>query len=148
MNKVYLLVSFLIHIPETAEMFFNKPYNIGFFIVGFVIDHLKGQLTGRTVALQSALADVQHLAEIEIVQQHVAIGKECPALHTCGRLHLFELIETIHYTPHPIVEMFLIYIHGQFLGNVINPLAASSSSEPLLRRIRFSSNNRFISEMV
>ena len=33
-------------------------------------------------------------------------------------------------------------------GKVINPLAASSSSEPLLRRIRFSSNSRFISEMV
>lgn len=49
-------------------MFFNKPYNIGFLIIGFVVYHLKGQLAGRTVALQRALADVQHLAEVEVIQ--------------------------------------------------------------------------------
>ena len=32
----------LIHVPKTAEMFFNKPYNIGFLIIGFVVYHLKG----------------------------------------------------------------------------------------------------------
>lgn len=142
-----LFIPFLIHIPKTAEMLFNKPYNIGFLIIGFMVYHLKGQLTGRTVALQSAFTDVEHLAEIEVIQQHIAVGKECSALHRCGRLHLFEFVETLHNTPHPIVEMFLVYIHGQSLGKVINPLAANSSSEPTLRWMRLSSNSRFISEM-
>ena len=129
-------------------MFFNKPYDIGFLIIGFVVYHLKGQLAGRTIALQGAFADVQHLAKVEIVQQHIAIGKQCSALHRCGRLHLFEPVETLHNTPHPTVKMFLVYKHNQSLGKVINPLASNSSSEPLLRWMRFSSNSRFISEMV
>lgn len=70
-----LFISFPVYIPETAEMGFNKPYHIGFLIIRFVVYHLKGQLAGRTVALQGALADVQHLAEVEVIQQPIAIGK-------------------------------------------------------------------------
>jgi len=102
----------LIHIAKATEMLFYKPYNIGFLIIGFVVYHLKGQLSGRTIALQGTFADVQHLAEVEVIEQTVAVRQQRCVLSGFRRLHLFELVETLHDTPHPAVEMVFIYKHG------------------------------------
>ena len=52
-------------------MGFNKTNYVRFLIVGLMVDHLERQFPGGTVTLQGAFADIEHLAQVVIIQQPI-----------------------------------------------------------------------------
>ena len=80
-----------------------------------VIDHLVGQIPGGTIPLQRAFRDVEHLAQVVIIQQPVAVGQNGETLLRGGRAQLFDVLQPLGETLHPTLEILPVQHHGRLL---------------------------------
>ena len=80
-----------------------------------MVDHLLRQFPGGTVTLQGAFADIEHLAQVVIIQQHITVGQQRPFFDRSGCVEFLQLVESLHDAVHPALEMFFVDKHTPML---------------------------------
>lgn len=61
--------------------------------------HREGQFAKRAVALQGALAHIQHSAQVGVIQQSFTIGHQRPVLRRIGLVQPFDGVDLILQLP-------------------------------------------------
>lgn len=66
----------LFQLAEITEVTLDEPQDVRFPVEGLVIDHLVRQLSRGAVTLECALADIEHTAQVVIVQKTLPVRQD------------------------------------------------------------------------
>ena len=111
----------LFQLAEITEVTLDEPQDVRFPVEGLVIDHLVRQLSRGTVTLECALADIEHTAQVVIVQKTLPVRQDGKRLLHVPRAQLLNTFQPFREPLHPSVEIFLIQKHGLLLWSVFAP---------------------------
>lgn len=67
--------SLFFHLPECAEMFLYELQYVALLVKCFVVYHLVWQLARSAVPLQRALAHVEQIAQVVVVEHLLSLGQ-------------------------------------------------------------------------
>lgn len=90
--------------------------------------------------MQRAFRDVEHLAQVVIIQQPVAVGQNGETLLRGGRAQLFDVLQPLGETLHPTLEILPVQHHGRLLFTQVYRYSFYFSDEFF---VDFRSDNNF-----
>lgn len=111
----------LFQLAEITEVTLDEPQDVRFPVEGLVIDHLVRQLSRGAVTLECALADIEHTAQVVIVQKTLPVRQDGKRLLHVPRAQLLNTFQPFREPLHPSVEIFLVQKHGLLLWLVLAP---------------------------